>query len=104
MSKVENGDSNPGIGFFYKLSLVHNADLEYIIFGNGNMFKEIEQPGENDDREFSEVETLNDMVWMLKKSPIFRTDMIAYANKFIFENETLLRKNIQKEKEKKKPL
>ncbi len=95
LSTIESGNGNPGVGFFFKLSMTYNVSLDYLFLGTGEIFKNREsrkKPG----KEFIDtIDTFDDMQWLMENSPMFRNTMIGFSNKFLYENEEIIKINIK---------
>lgn len=102
LSKVENGGGNPTPAFYAKIAGIHNVRLDYLILGKGDMFKTSINADAADDRGFiAEIDGIEDLAWFFNNSHIFRTAIIAYANRYVLENDQLIKKNIQQTRERK---
>ena len=99
LSEIEAGRSKPRIELYYNLTQKYNVDLDYILHGKGEMFR---RPGQSStvgiekDDEFREfLETFLDY---FKKSRLVRYAVMTHFTTFLEENETLIDKNIKKNK------
>ncbi len=102
LSEIEGGKGNPGHAFFYKISTRYNVNLNYLFHGEGEMctrikFKNI--PDEDDN--IDEIETIDDLFWYLENSPLVKVQVIGFAAKFKYENEEIIKKNIERYQAKK---
>lgn len=94
ISVIENGKRLPAVDFFILIANIHNVNLEYLIHGKGDMFNTEKI---KDEREtIDDIESLDDVIWLLENSPIARNAIFAFAAKYFFENQDLLIKNIQR--------
>jgi transcriptional regulator with XRE-family HTH domain len=100
LSTIESGNGNPGVGFFFRLSTTYNVSLDYLFFGAGEMFENREsrkKPG----KEFIDtIDTFDDIRWLMENSPMFRNTIIGFSNKFFYENEEIIKRNIKKNQSK----
>ena len=97
LSEIEHGNATPGYEFFYKVSLKYNISLDYLFHGMGNMIKEIPKEQRNKQQQYVEnIQTLNDLVWFMEHSTMFRNTMMGFAQKFHYENEEIIKKNIKR--------
>lgn len=100
LSEIEHGNATPGFEFFYKASLKYNISLDYLFHGIGNMIKEIPKEQGNKKQQYVEnIQTLNELVWFMERSTMFRNTMMGFAQKFHYENEEIIKKNIKREQE-----
>jgi len=98
LSEIESGKGNPGHTFFYKLSNRYHVNLNYLFHGDGEMFtrkKFNKKIGENE--HLGEIETIEELYWYLENSTLLRSQLIGFAAKFIYENEEIIRKNIERQ-------
>ncbi len=100
LSDIETGKGNPGHAFFFKISSVFKVNLNYLILGKGEMFSKPEQPPE-EETFVDDIKTIEDVVWYMKKSPLFFHQIMGFAFKFKYENEEIIRENIEKNRPKK---
>jgi transcriptional regulator with XRE-family HTH domain len=100
ISIIEHGKRVPAVDFFIALSNIHNVNLEYLLHGTGDMFKTEEKI---DRREIIyDIENTDDVIWLMENSPIARNAVYAFAAKYFYDNEELLKKNIKRFREKNK--
>jgi transcriptional regulator with XRE-family HTH domain len=93
ISIIELGRRIPAIDFFILLVQVHNANPEFLLTGKGEIFKDGRK---KDHREFIDyVENINDVLWLIDNSPIARNDIHAFAAKYFFQNEEMLKRNVE---------
>jgi transcriptional regulator with XRE-family HTH domain len=97
LSEIEAGKSKPGYDFFYNASLHCNINIAYILHGAGEMFTDmgagpgfsIKEPGE-------QIESINEILWYIERSPIFKNTVMAFAAKFLFDNEKMMKSEVEK--------
>jgi transcriptional regulator with XRE-family HTH domain len=102
LSDIENGKGNPGHTFFFKFSFLFNVSLDFLFYGKGEMFLKLEKTPPGDQAFVEEIKTIDDLVWYMKNSPIFFHQIMAFAGKFAYENEEVLKRNIKKNRAGKK--
>jgi transcriptional regulator with XRE-family HTH domain len=102
LSEIEAGNGNPGVGFFHRLIKTHNVSLDYLFYGTGEMFKAKLRRTPEKEKEFVDnIQNVNDLLWLLDHSSLFRNTVMGFGEKFLYENEAIIKKNIkmnQKEK------
>ena len=97
LSEIEHGNATPGYEFFYKVSLKYNISLDYLFHGIGSMIGEIpKEPGNKQQQYVENIQTLNDLVWFMEHSTMFRNTMMGFAQKFHYDNEEIIKKNIKR--------
>ena len=95
LSDIETGKGNPGHSFFFKISSIFKVNLNYLLLGKGEMFSKPEQTPE-EETYIEDIKSIEDLVWYMKKSPLFFHQVMAFASKFHYEYEELIKKNIEK--------
>jgi transcriptional regulator with XRE-family HTH domain len=100
LSMIEKGNTNPGIGLLFKLQKIYDVSLEYLFNGSGNMFKTGPdgRPAEREPVEF--VTTFEDVVWLANNSPLFKALITASAAQLYNDEESSIKRNIERFKEK----
>lgn len=99
LSEIEAGGSKPRIELYYNLTKKYNVNTDYLLHGKGEMFRVPGQGGtagidkEDEYREF--LETFLDY---FKKSRLVRYAVMTHFTTFLEEKETLIEKNINKNK------
>ena len=102
LSTIESGNGNPCVGFFFRLSMTYNVNLNYMFHGTGDMFINHEKKKPFEKIEFiDEIETIEDMRWLMDHSTLFRSTIIGFSNKFLYENEKIIKTSIKKRRSKK---
>jgi transcriptional regulator with XRE-family HTH domain len=100
LSEIEHGNAAPGYEFFYKLSAQYQVSLDYLVHGTGAMITEVNTvPEENQREELSRVENERDILWLMEHSPMFKNTLLGFSQKFYYENEGIIRKDIKKFKQ-----
>lgn len=98
LSEIEKGKKNPKPGFFFKLFEVYSVSLNYLFFGIGDM----KINGHSKEREaVTNVVTTDDLMWLVENSTLYRDNIMAFAAGFFLENEKLIKKSIEKQKQQK---
>ena len=101
----EVGKTPPGINFLILLGKRYNVNLDYIVTGEGPMFKDVSQfpgikPGEklfgDYDREVAQIFDY------MGKSPMFLLDVVTMVTDFINKNKELIASSINLEIAKRK--
>ena len=103
LSEIEAGKSKPGYDFLFNISKICNVSLAYVLHGVGEIFTGIDygptisskEPG-ND-----HIETIEELIWYLERSTLLKLNVMGFAAKFIYDNETAIKKEIEKYKTKK---
>lgn len=102
LSEIEAGNGNPGVGFFHRLAKTHNISLDYLFYGTGEMFKAKLRRTPEKEKEFvNDIQNVNDLLWLLEHSSLFRNTIIGFGEKFLYENEDIIKRNIKKNQKEK---
>jgi transcriptional regulator with XRE-family HTH domain len=95
LSEIENGKGKPNYNFFFLLTNHYRVSLDFLFHGKGEMFLSEEiVPSETEDKYIDEIESIEDLIWFIKRSSIFRFEMLSHASKFLIEREVTIKKNI----------
>lgn len=98
LSTIETGQRSPNMNFFHKLGAVHHASLDYIFFGDGDMFRGPTPESTDEPSLLLSLETFDDFVRLLKQSRMFRGAMLSYACQYLTENYDITKKHLMMEK------
>ena len=108
LSKIENGKGKPGHGFYINIVREFGVNLDYLLFGEGPMFKtgktKKEETSTGYDRisGYKSTEEIDEFLYYFFNSDYFRYKVIAEAvrtrNEFekIIKNEIALHKTAKK--------
>jgi transcriptional regulator with XRE-family HTH domain len=101
LSEIETGKRLPKYKLLKNLSEKHNVNIDYLLLGEGGMFK---GEGSVEERLISGQREEDKGFWRafyfyLKHSPTFRNTFMAYCRKFILENDRFIRKDMALYKE-----
>jgi transcriptional regulator with XRE-family HTH domain len=96
LSEIEHGNAAPGYEFLFKLSALYRVSLDYLVHGGGAMMlAEVSGgPGKKTREEVTRVEDSEDILWLMAHSPMFRNTLLGFSQKFYYENERIIRKDI----------
>ena len=104
LSNIEVGNKIPGSDILFILSEVYRVNLAYLMHGEGNMFRsENEMTGVFiGGGAFGEyTDTVKEILWFMQNSLLARSAIIALATEYLYNNEDLLKKDIERLKIKK---
>jgi transcriptional regulator with XRE-family HTH domain len=100
LSGIENGSKNPKLSFFFNLVKIYHVSLDYLFLGIGEPTLQQNDQKNNLNREqVNDIRTINDFYWLMQHSSIFRDTMMGQGAKFLYDNEDIIKRNIQKLKE-----
>lgn len=100
LSGIESGSKNPKLSFFFNLVKIYKVSLDYLFLGIGEPTLEQNNP-ENDlqPKDVNDIRTIQDFYWFMEHSSIFRDTMMGQGAKFLYDNEDIIKRNIQKLKD-----
>jgi transcriptional regulator with XRE-family HTH domain len=103
LSEIEAGKSKPGYDFLFNISKICKVSLAYVLHGVGEMFTDIDYGTlvTSKEPEHDHIDTLEELLWYLERSPLLKHKVMGYAAKFIYDNETAIKKEIEKDQTKK---
>lgn len=102
ISEIEKGGARCGYDFIFKLSEIFNVNLYYLVHGEGEMFGTENPRPSLDGKEVGEaIETVNQLIWYLERSPLMSHSLLSMATKFLYENEEHIKREIKKFESKK---
>jgi len=101
LCEIESGRANPGPEFFIRLATSFNVNLQYVFLETGDMFSG--PGGILKPFEFTwgtEIESIEELLWLMKHSVYFKSTMLALANKTISKEEDEIMESLQRNKAK----
>jgi transcriptional regulator with XRE-family HTH domain len=102
LSEIECGKANPGPEFFLKFSNDYNISIDYLFHGIGSMFLGSYQKIKEEEFNFDEdIYSIEKLVWLMEHSQFYKNTILSFASKFLFDNESIIKKSIERNKMKK---
>jgi len=97
LSEILKGKRFPGYKFFEKLAYSTNANINWLITGEGEM--SIENQADILSRDFGEQgKNIAHLLKICKQSPLVKLHLQAWAHNFLLQNDELIKKDIEKNK------
>ena len=101
ISDVESGKSKACYDFFYNISNTYNVNLYYLVYGEGEVFGKAGTVSSLEDQEVGKpVEKAEELIWYIYHSPLLMHTLMGFATKFIYDNEAIVKKDIENYKSK----
>jgi len=100
--QIEKGKGNPTYEFFYKLVSKYNVSLDYLSYGKGDLFIQRKKAVEENEGMFDSIDNIDDMLWFIDHSELFKFSILAEAKKFLYGNRTIIEEDIKHERNKRK--
>ncbi len=103
LSEIEAGKSKPGYDFFFNVSKYCNVSLPFVIHGVGEMFTDIDYGPtiSSKEPENEQVGTFDELIWYVERSPLLKHNIMAFAMKFLYDNENAMKKELEKHRKQK---
>jgi transcriptional regulator with XRE-family HTH domain len=102
LSEIEAGNNSPTFSFLFKLAKHFKVSMDYLVYGKGKRFFG-KKPEEGDENKYlEEIETIEDLIWFLEESLIFRHEIMTHASIYLLEHDETIKKNIERRRSKKK--
>ncbi len=96
VSDIESGRSKACFDFFLNVTEKFNVNLYYLILGTGNVIGNSQPRADLGDKEFGQpVESINELLWYIERSPMLKHTIFGHTSKFIYENHTILLKEFE---------
>ena len=97
LSDLENGKIAPGYSFAMKLSNLLNVNLNFLFNGKGKMFTQFSAADEqqNEKSPKKQIKSTADLLWFIENSPLLNSQLIAYAAQYRYQNELMIDKDIE---------
>jgi transcriptional regulator with XRE-family HTH domain len=100
--QIEKGNGNPTFEFFYEMAKKYNISIDYLIYGKGDMIFNREITGFEETESKNAIDTLDDLIWYLDHSSLFRMKILIEGKQFLYDKAEMIRKDIQEERKKHK--
>lgn len=94
LSNIETGRRSPNMSFFHKLGAAHRVSLDYLVFGEGEMFRMGTGPGGTRPPLLLGLDTIDEFTWLLRHSLLFRGAMFSNGLMFMTENYEIIKKHM----------
>ena len=95
--QIEKGKANPTFEFFYKLVSRVNVNMNYLFYGEGEMFCLGKPTTENESEIPEAIESTEDFQWFMEHSSYFRMSMELYGKRVLVDSEEYINKDIDRE-------
>ncbi len=101
LSDIETGKKRPGAELLFSLSGLYRVNLAYLLHGEGDMFRpDTPTKGVNiEDGLFGHyTDDVKEMLWYMQHSLLARSAIMTIVKEYLYKNEDLLEKDIQRQK------
>lgn len=101
LSEIESGKTKPGYNFLLKLAAVFDVSPAWLLLEKGAMFFKDEKASTIENDEFGDhTESIKELLWYFKHSPLVKLSVMAFASKFLLDNEDIIKKDIERNQQK----
>jgi transcriptional regulator with XRE-family HTH domain len=100
--KIEKGKGNPTYEFFFKLVSKYNVNLDYLFYGEGDLFFQGKKAVEENKERFDSSDGMDELMWLLEHSELFKRSILSEANKILYGNRKRIEEDIKQERNKRK--
>ncbi|MCP5046062.1 MAG: helix-turn-helix transcriptional regulator [bacterium] len=102
LSEVEKGKTKPGYNFLIKLAEIFNVNPSWVLLGYGEKFLGAGAGNNGSNWDFQDQsDEVRDLLIYFKKSPLVRLSVMAYASKFLLNNESIIKRDMDEHDSKK---
>jgi transcriptional regulator with XRE-family HTH domain len=105
LSDIETGKKKPGSEMLFILSEVYRVNLAYLLHGEGDMYRPtadtkgiIIEEGIFGDY----TNDVKEILWYMQHSRLARSAIITMAKEYLYRNEDIVTKDLERQKEKDK--
>jgi transcriptional regulator with XRE-family HTH domain len=102
LSQMEAGNARPRLMLFFHLSRDFDVNLDFLLHGEGDMFKSGKTPSQSAAIETFQGDTkkfLQSFHNYFELSPLFRFSMKAFFTNLLGDQEHLIKKEVEKNRE-----
>lgn len=102
LSEIEKGKTKPGYNFLIKCAQTFKVSPTWLLLGVGPVVLDEKTELFDDPDEFGEqTEGIRDLLTFFRKSPLVRLSVMAFASKFLLNNEAIINRDIREHSAKK---
>ncbi|MDQ1355227.1 MAG: hypothetical protein QG657_5537 [Acidobacteriota bacterium] len=103
LSDIETGKKRPGSDMLFNLSGLYNVNLDFLLHGQGNMFRQgMKMDGVTvEDNAFGDnTDHVREMLWYMQNSRLAQTAFILLSQEYVYRNEFIIKGDIETQKKK----
>ena len=99
LSGIEKGNANPGPELFVRLASEYHVNMNYLFTGKGDMFGDAPLKIKKEEFDIEgEMNTLEQLYWLLDNSAYYRSLLLANANKLLFQEKDVIKHSLSLQK------
>lgn len=101
LSEIESEKTKPGYNLLLKLATVFDVNPAWILMGKEPIFFKDKDTSTITEDEFGDhTESIMELLWYFKHSPLVKLSVMAFASKFLLDNEEIINRDIERNKPK----
>lgn len=100
VSEIENNAKRPGFLFMQRVIEVFQVNLNWLVTGKGEIFLQEEKEKIDLDDFGEQTQNIKELLQTFKNSPLVQMTVLSYASIFLLSNEEIIRKDIEKHRQK----
>jgi transcriptional regulator with XRE-family HTH domain len=101
LSEIESEKTKPGYNLLLKLATVFEVNPAWILMGKQPIFFKDKDASTITVDEFGDhTESIMELLWYFKNSPLVKLSVMAFASKFLLDNEEIINVDIERNKPK----
>jgi len=102
LSEIESGKTRPGFNFIDLIYRKHNINPSWFLEEEGEMFLTTDNSRRVLEEDFGDqTNEIMEMLSYMKASPYVKSSVLSYYTRFFYENEKIIAKDFEKNKNKK---
>ncbi|HLP62120.1 MAG TPA: helix-turn-helix transcriptional regulator [Candidatus Deferrimicrobium sp.] len=95
LSGIEKGNANPGPELFVRLASEYHVNMNYLFTGKGDMFGDAPLKIKKEEFDIEgEMNTIEQLYWLLNNSSYYRSLLLANANKLLFQEKDVIKHSL----------
>lgn len=100
LSELESGKTKPGFNFLVLITQSLKVSPIWLLLGEGPMFLVKKNKVEISPEDFGDQWTrVSELLYYLKNSPLVQSTVLGFSSKFLYDNEDIIHKDIEKYKD-----
>lgn len=99
LSEIESGKTKPGFNFLRLIAKTFRINPAWVLLEEGDVFLDNEDGPNISEKEFGDAaDRVKELLHYIKKSPLVQSTVLGFFIKFLYDNEDIINKDIEKRK------
>lgn len=99
LSEIESGKTKPGYNFLRLIAKTFRINPSWILLEEGDIFLDNEDGPNISEKDFGDAtDRVKELLYYMKKSPLVQSTVLGFFIKFLYDNEDIINKDIEKRK------